>query len=268
MGRIISVNHAHVFPESVRPEGSVQGLLRIMDECGIAQAVCFAPFPGQVPEGTDRNEWLRDEIRGNDRLRGFGTVDFAAGDITGQVKKIKDLGFAGIKVHPAYQKVKVDGEECFAMYEAAQQEDLFLSFHTGIHWYRISQYNLLLFDEVAWHFPKLRFSMEHVGGYCFFNEAVAVMLNNGRGGKSNVFAGLTSVFDRDMNKFWYQSDERIKDLIWLTGEKNSIFGLDYPYNQKERIAEAIAHVEGMDIPESAKDAILGGNLRRELNWEA
>lgn len=266
MSRLIAANHAHVFPESVRPNGSVKGLLQIMDACGIAKAVCFAPFPDQIPPEMDRNEWLAGEIDGNDRLAGFGTIDFT-GDIPAQVRRIFDLGLRGIKVHPAYQKVKVDSEECFRLYEVAQAKNLFLSFHTGIHWHRIAEYNLLLFDEVAWHFPRLRFSMEHVGGYCFFNEAVGVMLNNAKGGKCNVFAGLTSVFDRGNNRFWYQSDERIRDLLWLTGEKNAIFGLDYPYNQQELIQAAIDHLENMDIPESAKDAIFGGNLLRELQWE-
>ena len=258
----ITANHAHVFPKDVREDGSIDVLMHIMDGCGIEKTVCFAPFSTQVP-GRDQNEWLKSEIAGNDRLAGFGTIDFEAGDLAGQVKRIADLGFQGIKIHPAYQKQKLDGEKCFEVYRQAEEEDLFLSFHTGIHWHRIADYNVLLYDEVAWNFPKLRFSMEHVGGYNFYNEAVGVLLNNSRG-KKRVFA---YPLDREGNRFWYQPDERIRDILWLLGEDVSIFGLDFPYNGEEKIGEAIDHVLGMDISESAKEAILGGNLRREMDWK-
>lgn len=42
--RIIA-NHAHVFQESVRPHGTISVLKQVLDECGISQAVAFAPFP-------------------------------------------------------------------------------------------------------------------------------------------------------------------------------------------------------------------------------
>ena len=35
------------------------------------------------------------------------------------IRKIKELGFKGIKVHPAAQEVKVDGRELFEVYAEA-----------------------------------------------------------------------------------------------------------------------------------------------------
>ena len=51
-------------------------------------------------------------------------------------------------------------------------------FHSGVHHYRIANYRVLKFDEIAHQFPRLRFTLEHVGGYSFFNEALAVIVNN------------------------------------------------------------------------------------------
>jgi len=127
---------------------------------------------------------------------------------------------------------------------------------------------MLLYDEVAYRYPKLRISLEHVGGYCFFNEALAVMQNNRRRGMPpRVFAGLTSVFDRDENRPWFLSDQQVMDLLWQMGEDTVLFGIDFPFNNAKVIHEAIEHVEHLNIPESAKDAILGGNLARELGME-
>ena len=115
----IFAHHAHVFPENVRPDGTVDALLRTMDECGIARAVCFATFPSQLKaENEETNAWLAKRIRGEDRLHGFGVIDFEKGDLRGQVDRIADLGFRGIKLHPAFQKFAIDGERAFEVYAA------------------------------------------------------------------------------------------------------------------------------------------------------
>lgn len=264
----IYAHHAHVFPRNVKPQGTVDRLLATMDECEIEKAVCFAPFPSYLKEENEEtNLWLSKEIRGADRLIGFGAVDFDKPDLPGQVRRIADFGFQGIKLHPAFQRFAIDGESAFQVYAEAEKQGLFLSFHTGVHWHRIRDYQVWRFDEIAYNFPRLRFSMEHVGGYCFFHEGVAVMLNNWhRGQRPRVFAGLTSVFDDDKNRAWYLSDDRIRELIWQTGDQAAFFGLDFPYNGAKEIKAAIEHLANMDLPEETKRAIFSGNLRRELKF--
>lgn len=263
----IFAHHAHVFPENVRSDGTVEVLLHTMDACGIAKTVCFATFPRQLkPENQEPNTWLANKIKGNDRLIGFGVVDFDKGDLAGQVRRIADLGMKGIKIHPAFQQIAVDGDKAFEVYAEAEKLGLFLSFHTGVHWHRIRDYQVWRFDEVAYHFKRLRFSMEHLGGYCFFQEGLAVMLNNmHRDEEPRIYAGLTSVFDPDMNRAWNLSDEKIYDLIWQTGDKASIFGLDFPYNGEKEIKAAIEHLEGMNLSRETKQAIFGDNLYRALS---
>lgn len=262
----IFAHHAHVFPENVRPDGTVDALLRTMDECGIARAVCFATFPSQLKaENEETNAWLAKRIRGEDRLHGFGVIDFEKGDLRGQVDRIADLGLRGIKLHPAFQKFAIDGEQAFEVYARAEELNLFLSFHTGVHWHRIRDYQVWKFDEVAYNFKRLRFSMEHLGGYCFFNEGLAVMLNNmNHRDEPRVYAGLTSVFDPDMNRAWNLSDDKIRDLFWQVGDDAEIFGLDFPYNQTPEIRAAIEHFANMDLPEETKKKVFAGNLERVL----
>ena len=40
----IFANHAHLFPKNTKPNGDIDTLKSIMDECGIEGAVCFSPF--------------------------------------------------------------------------------------------------------------------------------------------------------------------------------------------------------------------------------
>jgi predicted TIM-barrel fold metal-dependent hydrolase len=265
----ILAHHAHVFPAELKPEASLARLTQLLDATGIEQAVCFAPFSHQVDSTFDYNGWLAGAIKSSNRFHGFGTVDFTRDDMADQVKKISDLGLLGIKLHPNSQKFDLLGERSIQLYENAQARKLFLTFHTGVHHYRLTHYDVKKFDEIGYNFPDLKFSMEHVGGYHFFNEALAVIFNNipfppVPGRRCNVFAGLTSVFTQDYNRFWYLSPERIKELIAQVGVEQVIFGLDFPYNIEDRTHVGLNAIRGLGLHEEETALILGGNLRREL----
>ena len=269
----IFANHAHVFPKGSKDNAQLENLKDLLAECNIEKAVCFAPFNHQTERvgiTINQNKWLYNEIKNESNLIGFGTINFDIGSINEQVKEIKELGFKGIKIHPAAQEVKVDGRELFEVYAESEKQGLFISFHTGLHWHRIKDYRMLLFDEIAYNFPSLKFSMEHVGGYSFFKEALLVMNNNERKGK-NIYAGLTSIAmetDSLGNKragAWSLTDDDLCTLIHQTGEKNSIFGLDFPYKDVEYTTNAIERIKNLPITEDAKKGILGENLKKALN---
>jgi len=122
----IFANHAHVFPARLNADATVDRLLRLMDVCGIAEAVCFAPFPHQV-EGTDivPNHWLAEEIARHERVYGFGTLDLrrvhVREPIEDQVKRIADLGLRGIKMHPNAQQFDILSREAMVAYKAAEE---------------------------------------------------------------------------------------------------------------------------------------------------
>lgn len=65
----IFANHAHVFPRAVREDGTVDALLRVMDDCGIEKAVAFATFPSFLGPGDEEpNRALGARIASEDRL--------------------------------------------------------------------------------------------------------------------------------------------------------------------------------------------------------
>src|SRR5689334_17527631 len=97
----IFANHAHVSPASLRPEGTIDRLLAMLDSCGIANAVCFAPFPHELE---NQNAWLANELKTRDRLVGFGTLDLSRDDQRDQVRRVVDLGLRGLKLHPNVQQ--------------------------------------------------------------------------------------------------------------------------------------------------------------------
>ena len=265
----VFVNHAHVFPPGVNPDGTIDRLLRLMDCCGIDSAVCFAPFPHNAACcDLNGNAWLADELARQPRLHGFGTLDLRREDVAGQVKQIADLGFTGIKMHPNAQGFAILSPRAFEAYAAAQEQNLFVSFHTGVHRSRLKDSRVIDFDEIAWEFPNLRFSMEHVGGSHFFNEAMAVLFNHcptpWAPGKCNVFAGLASIFSTKTNPFWHIEPSKLRELARQIGVKQLIFGLDFPYNQEEETKLGLSTIRSLGLSDADVAMILGGNLRREL----
>jgi len=269
----IFANHAHVVPKEVRASGTVEALHETMDYCGIEKTVCFAPFRQRLLEEgltCSQNEWLAQTIAGDAALVGFGTVDFEADKLQEQVEEMARLGLLGIKLHPAAQEFSVVGEKALEVYTAAERCGLFLSFHTGIHWHRIADYQLLLFDEIACRFPLLRMSLEHIGGYHFFREALAVICNH-REMPYQVYAGWTSIAmdDNGLPNCWSLTDEELRTVIHQSGPHRSIFGLDFPFKSKEYIAKSIERIMNLDISQEAKENVLGGTLSRVLgvDWE-
>lgn len=270
----IFANHAHIFPAEVRADGTVGKLQTLMDECGIEKCVCFAPFQAYLDKAGfsgKSNAFLAEAIAPFENLYGFGVIDFSRDDIEEQIEEIVSYGFRGIKLHPAFQEFNIMSEKAQRVYRAAEDRDLFLSFHTGIHWHRIADYQMLLYDEVACHFPRLRFSMEHLGGYHFFREGLAVMVNHSRDERLHTFAGWTTIaMDNDgLFHYWSHSDDELRALVHQTGNDAHIFGLDFPYNDADYVRKAIERIENLAIPEDAKAGILGKNLARELriDWE-
>jgi predicted TIM-barrel fold metal-dependent hydrolase len=262
----IFAHHAHVFPAAMREEGTVDRLLAMLDACGIDGAVCFAPYPHQLEK---QNQWLAKEIQGKPRLAGFGTIDLKRDNIEDQVKQAAGLGFRGLKLHPNAQEWDLLSAAAFEVYEAAQEMDLLCTFHSGVHAYRLRDYNVLSFDEVAHHFPKLRFTLEHVGGYHFFTEALGVIFNNypppwEKDKEPRVFAGLASVFTQHQNRFWYLRPEQIMEIILQTSATQCIFGLDFPYNGERETKMGMEVIRALPISEQEKGLIMGGNLRREI----
>ncbi len=256
------VNHAHLMPGSVREDATRDALLRLMDNCGIAQAVCFAPFSYQYDNGV---EWMAGEIEKDDRLLGYGSLD-PRKDPVDQVKRIADLGFRGIKLHPPAQKFEIFGDWSRRAYGEMEALGLIADFHLGVHWHRLRDYNPLDCDEIAWHFPGLRMVFEHVGGWHYYRQVLAVITNNSVRG-NHLYAGIASVLEKEYQRYWYLGPEGLDDCRWQIGADLLIYGLDFPYNPEAFIRNDLEKINSLDWPKEDIDKLLGGNLKRLLGLE-
>lgn len=268
----IFANHAHLWPEGTYDgiKGGLSNLLRVMDSCGIAKAVVFAPLDGELCDKNDRlrNEWLLNEIKKHrDRLYPFANITVTHPLAPQQASWAAESGFKGIKLHPSASKFNILDERAMGFYEEAQRQKLILDFHTGVHCDNmIKDFHPLNFDELSFRFPGLTMIFEHVGGFCFFYDMLAVIQNGKKSdGKNKLYAGLTSVLSRTRQKEWYLGPEKIGELLWQLGADQLIYGLDFPWNQEEHIKQDFAIFDRMDISLEDRKKIFGGNLCRLLS---
>lgn len=59
-----------------------------------------------------------------DRIISFGSVHPDYEDIYGELKRIKDMGMIGIKLHPDYQGYHFDDKKAYPIYEACQDRSI------------------------------------------------------------------------------------------------------------------------------------------------
>ena len=259
------VNHVHLLPRAVRENATLEAYLRLAEQLDFAGAVCFAPFSYQLAGAglsDDQNVWLAQTIAAHGELVGYGTLD-PLRPAAPQVKRIADLGFRGIKLHPPAQKFEILGVWAREAYAQMEALNLIADFHLGVHWHRLKDYDPLLCDEIAWHYPGLKMVFEHVGGWHYYRQVLAVITNNARRG-NHLYAGIASVLDAENQRYWYLGPQGVADCRWQIGPDLLIYGLDFPYNQAPQIARDLEQIRALDWPAADIEALLGGNLRRLL----
>lgn len=179
------------------------------------------------------------------------------------MRQIADLGFKGIKLHPPAQKFEIFGDWARRAYAQMEIDGLIADFHLGAHWHRLRDYDPLLCDEIAHHYPELRMVFEHVGGWHYYRQVLSVITNNMLRG-NHLYAGIARVLDRESQRYWYLGKEGLEECRWQIGEDLLIYGLDFPYNQAPQIERDIALIRSLDWPPAAIEGLLGGNLKRLL----
>ena len=265
----IFINHVHLMPGEMRKDATLEAFLAVVDGLDFEGAVCFAPFSYQFERAgfrEDHNMWLSDTISSHSNLIGYGTLD-PSKPAAPQVKHISSLGFRGIKLHPPAQKFDIFGDWARTAYAAMEEHDLTADFHLGVHWHRLKDYDPLLCDEIAWHHPKLRMVYEHVGGWHYYRQVLAVITNNRLRG-NHLYAGIASVFDRESQRYWWLGPEGLSECRWQIGPDLLIYGLDFPYNQRPHLVRDLEQIRSLEWPEEDKAALLGGNLKRLLGFSA
>lgn len=183
--------HTHVYPDRVArstvsavrqragidayTDGTLEGLKRSMADAGIDLSVvaAVATKPKQV---ASIQRWLKG-IRqpGIEALAAMHPADPLS---SGQIKKLKEEGFRGFKLHPDYQDFFVDDPRMYPLYERIAAEGMFILFHAGVdrglpHPVHATPKRLA---EVHRAVPELCMVAAHLGGEDAYEETAEHLL--------------------------------------------------------------------------------------------
>lgn len=227
--------------------GTVNELLKSMDRANIEQSIIcsIATRPAQVEKITD---WSKTVL--SERIIPFASIHPLYDKYNEELKRIKDFGIKGIKLHPYYQDFVIDDEKYFPLYEAITKNDIILMFHGGydIAFKKDIQAEPQRLLKVHREFPELKLIGAHLGGYDDFDRVKEYLI----GEKIYLDTSFT---------FTLLSQKEFIDLINNHDENYILFGTDSPWADQKKEVEIIRSLE---LDQKRIDKILFKNAERLL----
>ncbi len=242
---------------------TVSGLLAEMERSQIDFALVIQLFQAASEEQA-LDEGRRTFEQSGGRLFPVATVDPTRGEeaIATSLERIeRDRCLVGIKLFPGYRPFYPHDRRLEPVYELAHRRGLPVLIHQGD---TLDGLGLLKFarplevDEVAGRFRDVRFVLCHLGNP-WLDEAAEIVYKN-----PNVYADTSGLLAPPSSPYFQraavQCRERLETAIISTGLPGRfLHGSDWPLVE---LRAAIELVEGLDLEEPDRRAILGGNAQQ------
>lgn len=257
--------HTHIFPEPLaaktlpwiksftsiqyRVKGTGEDLCRSMERCGVDLCVTM---PIVTRPGTMRkiNDYAAEQAHKWGFLS-FGSVHPGEADWRGELKRFRELGLCGLKLHNDYQDFWFDSKECRAIIEAAFEEDLPVLVHPGNDPVSANVHRCtprMLRDAL----PLLsqgKFIAAHMGGHMMLDEAMQEIIGR------DIYMDISMVST-------YNAPEACRCAFLAHDPDKLLFGTDSPWDGQD---EAIAFLRSLNLGEELEKKIFLENARKLLS---
>lgn len=208
-------------------DGTLDGLKKIMAQCGIEQSMIL-PIATKPSQQTAINNWASEIMDGS--IYCCGTVHPDSNDIFQELERIKSLGLCGIKFHPEYQHFRPNEERMIPVYRKIAELGLFVVFHGGFD--PLTKDEILATPKrlacVAEKVPELTIVIAHLGGMLLFDEVEEYIA--GRYGNILLDTAMLN---------GYISPEQLFRIIRTHGADKVLFGSDLPWDNPQNEIDLI-----------------------------
>ncbi len=259
--------HTHTFPDKIAAktieklssvsnitpfsDGTVKGLCEVMGKSGVDLSVVL-PVTTRPEQFKTINETARAvNIEYGRKIISFGGIHPASSDYRRELEEIKQMGLAGIKLHPDYQKVYIDDERYMKIVDYASQLDLITVVHAGVDVgypepvHCTPKRSRKLIEAVH---PK-KFVLAHMGGFDMWNDVEEYLVGQ------DIYLDTAYTFDK-------MGEERFLRLVHLHGAEKILFATDSPWcGQKE----AVEWIKSSGLTQEEQHMIFEENAKRLLN---
>lgn len=253
--------HSHVFPEEIAGKiihqlesyygypwngtGLCEDLLASMKSGGVQKSVIFscATKPEQV---TKINNYLASFIHQYDQaFLPFGTMHPALTDFKLELKRMKQLGLRGIKIHPDFQQIAIDSPGMMRIYEEVG-DTMPLLFHVGDRKTDYSAPSRLA--RVLDQMPYLRVIAAHFGGYGCWEEGQKHLIGR------KLWIDISSSIQEIGSK-------KARELVLEHGVERTLFASDYPAVRHD---QAVRDAMSLGLSDEENEMIFHKNAEKLL----
>ncbi len=262
--------HTHAFPDALAPraiaglaataascgyaphtDGTVAGLLSSMDRAGIARSVVcnIATNPRQMQKV---NDFAIATARENPRLIPLGSLHPAAPveEMAREMDRLSDAGIPGIKVHPDYVGVTLDGPAFEPIFTLAAERGMFVITHAGFDPVSPDKTYCtpdMLLGVHAAH-PDLRLVAAHTGGFDREDEVL------------DKLCGTDIYLDTSLSAVRASRDPawggKCAEILRRHRPDRLLFATDTPWSTPE---EELSFLDALGLPTETVALILHGN---------
>jgi predicted TIM-barrel fold metal-dependent hydrolase len=240
---------------------SPKAFLEYLDECGIERVgLINYVAPDVMGFTSDVNDWCaRYAAAAPDRLIPFGSVNPRfTNDPAGETSRVLDLGIRGLKVHPPHQLFDVNdyrtggpGAGIGDVLRVAEERGVPVMVHTGTSVFpgaRNVHADPMPADDVGVDFPKLRVILAHAGRPLYGDAARFLVRRH-----PNFFLDLSGIPPRRLLHY----------VPWLADVADRcLWGSDWPSPGVTSLLANVKEFLALDLPETARRAILWDNAAR------
>lgn len=261
--RIIDI-HTHIYPVALarramkvigRENDDFQNLpirenlLARMQETGVEVSVNL-PVVSRPQNQAEVNRFAKESSRKN--IIPFGGLHPDCENVTEELEKLKDMGMAGIKFHPPFQKVRLEDPKYEEMWKRINQ----LGFPVLIHCGKAEiERPYDLYPSGVWtilkYAPDIPIILAHMGSLCMKKQPGNPLKDL----PENVF--IDTAMSAEL-----ESAEEFESIISSFGTKRVLYGSDFPYGSQKA---AIARIQDSHFSEHEKEDMLWKNAAKILS---
>ena len=256
-------SHVHCFPDRLAPravetlkaaseglisytDGTLEGVLASMRRGGIdVSVICpVATNPGQTGNVND----FSIAINKREEIVALGSVHPDQQDWESELRRIKDAGLPGIKLHPEYQCFYVDEPRMMRIYETCVELGLVIVFHAGVDLGYPDSVHCTprRFRRVAERVDTSRFVLGHMGAWRMWDEVEEHLV------------GLDVYLDTAYC-FGHIDREQFLRMVRRHGTGKILFATDSPWKDQDEYIRAL-QASGLGPDEFA--AVAGDNAAK------
>ena len=257
--------HCHIYPDAIASRavegigsfydmpllynGTESELRRAHDEAGVSHAVIFsvATKPSQA---AGINRFISESVKASEgRYVGLGTVHPDSDTLKEDIENIISLGLRGVKLHPDFQRFKIDDYRCLKIYEMCEGR-LPVLLHCGDHRFDFSNPNRL--RPILEIFTGLEVIGAHFGGWSVWQEAEDML------SEFKNFSVDTS------SSLYALSPDKAREIVRRFGADRVMFATDYPMWS---IKDELARIDAMGLTEAEREAVLYKTAARHFGFK-